>query len=207
MAKFTPFAVSALIALLARPAAAQIKQPGAHPKYSLELEPHLTVEWDGGPAYFGRDGVGLGLRASIPLFHNGPIDSINDSMAISFGLDWVHFSYDRARACHDFRDFYCDHEFSANAFWLPVTLQWNFFVHKRIRVFGEVGLAIVHTNWSWARPCPPGSVEPVCEYRESDTDFVNFVFYPGARFMLSDSIGLTLRIGYPHLPAGASFLF
>ena len=92
-------------------------------------------------------------------------------------------------------------------FWLPVALQWNFFVHKRISVFGEAGLAIVHTNWSWARPCPPGSAAPVCEYRVSDTDFLNFVFYPGARFMLSDTVGLTLRIGYPHLTAGASFLF
>jgi hypothetical protein len=202
MAKFIQFVIPVLACLLSRPAAAQIKQPGSHPRYGFELEPHLTVEWDGGPSYYGREGVGLGLRASIPLFHNGPIDKINNNMAISFGLDWVHFSYDRARTCREFRDFYCD-DFDANAFWLPVTLQWNFFVHKRISVFGEVGLAIVHENYSWARPCAGG----FCEYRDSATHFPRFVFYPGARFMLSDSIGITVRLGYPHLTAGVSFLF
>jgi hypothetical protein len=207
MPKLLQSALLLLAIVLARPAAAQvIKQPGAHPRYGFELEPHLTVQWDGGgPAYFGGEGVGVGLRASIPLFHNGPIDTINNNMAITFGLDWVHFGYDRNRACRDFSGFYCDGDFSANSFWLPVALQWNFFVHKRISVFGEVGLAIVHDNWAWARPC--NSVTGYCEYRESDTSLVNFVFYPGARFMLSEGIGLTVRVGYPHLTAGVSFLF
>jgi hypothetical protein len=86
-----------------------------------------------------------------------------------------------------------------------VALQWNFYVHPRISVFGEVGLAIVHERWVWARPCnnPAG----FCEYRESDTSLMNFVFYPGARFMVSDSIGITARLGFPHLTVGASFLF
>lgn len=207
MPKLSYLAIPALCCAFARPAAAQIKQPGSHTRYSFELEPHLTVEWAGGPDYFGDEGVGLGLRASIPLFHNGPIDSINNNMAITFGVDWVHFGYDRGRACRDFRGIYCDQDFSANAFWLPVGLQWNFFVHKRISVFGEVGLAIVHENWAWSRPCGPGAGAPFCEYRESDTRLLNMVFYPGARFMLSDNIGLTLRLGYPHLTAGASFLF
>jgi hypothetical protein len=208
MPKISHLLLPLLVCVLPRLAAAQvIKQPGAHPHYSFELEPHLTVQWDGGgPAYFGREGVGLGLRASIPLFHNGPIDTINNNMAITFGLDWVHFGYDRARACRDIRDFYCDGDYSANAFWLPVALQWNFFVHKRISVFGEVGLAILHETWSWARPCA-GTPNGFCDYRDSDTSLVNFVFYPGARFMVSDTIGFTVRLGYPHLTLGASFLF
>lgn len=206
MPKFSLLLLPLLLCALARPAAAQVKQPGAHTRYSFELEPHLTVQWEGGgPAYFGNEGLGLGLRASIPLFHNGPISTINNNMAITFGLDWVHFGYDRSRACREFTGFYCDRDFSANAFWLPVALQWNFYVHPSISVFGEVGLAIVHENWAWARPCnnPAG----FCEFRESDTSLVNFVFYPGARFMLSDTIGITVRIGFPHLTAGVSFLF
>jgi hypothetical protein len=206
MSKLLQSAILLLAIVLARPAAAQVKQPGAHPRYSFELEPHLTVQWDGGgPAYFGGEGVGVGLRGSIPLFHNGPIDTINNNMAITFGLDWVHFGYDRVRACRDFNNFYCDGDYSANSFWLPVALQWNFFVHKRISVFGEVGMALVHENWSWARAC--NSPTGYCDYRASDTSLLNFVFYPGARFMLSDTIGITLRIGYPHLTAGVSFLF
>jgi hypothetical protein len=188
----------------AAPAAAQIKQPGAHPDYAVELEPHLTFEWDEGPAYYGGSGVGLGFRASIPLFKNGPIPRINNNMAITFGLDWVHFAYDQSVACARFRGDFCrDWGFSANAFWLPVALQWNFFVHPRISVFGEVGLAIVHERWSWANPCGGGGL---CQYTDSGTRFPFLVFYPGARFMLSDRIGLTARVGYPHVTFGASFL-
>ncbi|MGC4094411.1 MAG: outer membrane beta-barrel protein [Polyangiaceae bacterium] len=189
-------------------AQAQIKQPGQHPHYAFELEPHFTFQWDHGPDYYGSEGVGLGLRASIPLFHNGPIPSINNNMAITFGLDWVHFGYDRNAACVRFRGGFCNNnwDFSANALWFPVALQWNFFVHKSISVFGEVGLAFAHTRYSWAQPCPQ-SPNGLCEYRDSSTRFPYFVFYPGARFMLSDSIGITVRVGYPHLTAGASFLF
>jgi hypothetical protein len=199
--------LSPLLALFfAAPAFAQIKQPGAHPHYGFELEPHLTFQWDHGPAYYGSEGVGLGLRAAIPLFHNGPIPKINNNMAISFGLDWVHFGYDRGAACRRYRGGFCDDwDFTANAFWFPVTLQWNFFVHKSISVFGEVGLAFVHTRYSWAEPC--GSPNGLCEVSDSSTRFPYFVFYPGARFMLSDTIGITVRVGYPHLTAGVSFLF
>ena len=44
--------------LLAGSAEAQIKNPGAHPRYSLELDPHLTLQHDRGP--FTDEGVGLG---------------------------------------------------------------------------------------------------------------------------------------------------
>jgi hypothetical protein len=206
MAKIPLVALSVAICLVAPPALAQIKEPGAHPHYFLELEPHFTVEWDGGPDYFGQDGIGLGARASIPLFHNGPISSINNSMAITFGFDWVHFGYDQARACRDFRGTFCaEGDFSASALWVPVALQWNFFVHPSISVFGELGLALLHERWSWARPCP-GMPGPVCTYNESDTHFARLVFYPGARFMVSERIGITVRVGYPHLTAGVSFL-
>ena len=206
MPKIPLVALLALVGLVTRPGQAQIKEPGAHPHYAVELEPHLTLAWDDGPAHFGNEGLGLGVRASIPLFHNGPITSINNSMAITFGLDWVHFGYDQARACRDFRGAFCDQQnFSANAFWVPVALQWNFFVHPSISVFGELGLAILHERWSWARPCP-GMAGPICTYQESDTHFAHLVFFPGARFMLSERIGITVRVGYPHVTAGVSFL-
>src|SRR5205814_2106864 len=75
-------------ALLARPASAQIKQPGAHPKYAVELEPHFAVQW----AYtvWDNTGIGVGLRASIPVIQNGPITTINNNLAIGFGFDWAH---------------------------------------------------------------------------------------------------------------------
>jgi len=197
----------ALAVLMTRPAHAQIKEPGAHTHYSVELEPHLTFGWAGAPVHYAAEGFGLGLRASIPLFHNGPVTSINNNMAITFGVDWLHFGYDHRVACHDFPGPECDgHDFYANAFWLPVALQWNFFVHRRISVFGELGLAIVHERYSWARACP-GAPGTFCDYTGTDTDFAEFIFYPGARFMVSDNVGFTVRVGFPHITLGASFLF
>jgi hypothetical protein len=207
MAKLYAVTVPIALVLLAAPAFAQIKEPGAHPAYGVELEPHLVLGWDRGPHHFADDGVGVGLRASIPFLRNGPISSINNNMALTFGLDWVHFGYDRAAACRDYRGAFCDdQDFSANAFWLPVAVQWNFFVHPRISVFGELGLALVHERWSWARPCP-GMPGPLCEYHDTHTDFAELVFYAGARFMLSDNFGFTLRLGFPQVTLGASFLF
>lgn len=196
----------ALFALLLAPSAlAQIKEPGAHPHYGVELEPHLTLGWAGAPPHFAGDGVGFGLRASIPLIQNGPISSINDSLAITFGLDWLHFAYDRDYGCRDLPGPTCDdYGYSADAFWVPVAVQWNFFVHRRISVFGELGLAVAHERWSWARPCP-GGPGAFCDYHDSHTSFAELVFYPGARFMLSDNFGLTVRVGFPHVTLGASF--
>ena len=195
------------VSLLAHPALAQVKEPGAHPHYSVELEPHFVFGWAGAPHHFSDDGVGIGLRASIPLFHNGPITSINDNMAITFGIDWLHFGYDYDEWCHDYPGPGCDNrDFSANAFWLPVAVQWNFFVHRRISVFGELGLAIAHERWSYARPCPDDH-NVLCDYSDTHTDFAELVFYPGARFMLSDNFGFTVRLGFPHVTLGVSFLF
>jgi len=192
------------VLMLAAPAPAQIKEPGAHPQYAVEIEPHLTLGWTDAPHHFAGDGVGLGLRASIPLMHNGPIPSINNSLAITFGLDWLRFGYDHGYGCRDLPGPACDdYDYSADAFWVPVAVQWNFFVHRRISVFGELGLAVAHERWSWARPCPdaPGAF---CSYRDSHTSFAELVFYPGARFMISDRFGLTVRIGFPHVTLGAS---
>jgi len=36
--------------------------------------------------------------------------------------------------------------------------------------------------------------------------FVDPLFFVGPRFILTDSFGITLRIGWPYLSVGASFL-
>ena len=68
--RFTQTCVA--LALLSAPAmaSAQIKQPGAHQRYSVELEPHLVVQWSESCA---SDGFGPGFRATIPFLDNGPI--------------------------------------------------------------------------------------------------------------------------------------
>jgi hypothetical protein len=96
-----------------------IKRPGAHNRYSVELEPHLSL-------YYGdwsnRVEGGPGVRVAIPFMHNGPIDTINNNIGISFGADTY---------------------FPGGAFVMriPVAFQWNFYFTDIISVLGEVGLS------------------------------------------------------------------
>jgi len=93
-------------------------RPGAHPSYSVELEPHGIIQWDVEPS--NHTGFGLGLRASIPVVKSGPITTVNNSLAIAFGFDWAH-----AGSCHVGRVNYDD--CSVDNFEVPVVVQWNFF--------------------------------------------------------------------------------
>lgn len=208
----TAVGAGALVWLVgASPAGAQIKRPGSHPKYSVELEPHLLFHHAGYGWYGDDDGWGPGVRLSIPIIEDGPIKKINNSMAIGFGLDWAHFSgncwgYYWGRPRPDPRDpnyYYWGQDCSANEIWAPVVLQWNFFLTELISVFGEPGLAIVRRSWEYYAPCPAGW----CKDTDSDTDLKPLVMFAGVRFHFSDSIGLTLRLGWPYVSAGASFFF
>lgn len=165
-----------------------IKRPGQHAQYDFELEPHGIWSW----AWPGH-GPGLGVRANIPLFHNGPIDTINNNMAIGFGLDvawWTHGSRTRRfgdRCWDDWGTDRCD----GTTIWIPVVLQWNFYLTEIISVFGEPGAAMRYVSW------------------EYDDDFHPFVpvFAGGARFQFGERVGLTVRLGYPYSSVGANILF
>src|SRR5262245_23691140 len=120
----------AMALLLAGSASAQIKNPGAHENYAAELEPHLVVQWAEEPAW-DDEGFGVGFRASIPLVDNGPVTTINNNMAIGFGLDWAHFD----DPCNVVNLNLDDDACSANDFWVPVVVQWNFFFSDLISAF------------------------------------------------------------------------
>lgn len=196
----------AVLATLFFPAASQaqaiIKQPGNHANYTLEIEPHLAFQW---ASRFGSgDGFGGGARVNIPFMHNGPIPSINNNMGISFGLDitfgdggpgWCYNRYDR----NLWRD-----DCSVTEVWLPVAMQWNFYLTKVISVFGEPGFAIAHRRWDYDWYCN-GNTGAYCDQHRSDTD-LEFIFAGGGRFMFSDKIGATVRIGFPMITAGINFL-
>jgi hypothetical protein len=116
----------------ARAEQAIIKRPGDHPRYVLEIEPHMIVGW----RELG-DGPGAGVRATIPIVHNGFVSSINNSVGIGFGFD-----VDPLR--------HADH------FAVPIVMQWNFWLSTHWSVFGEPGVAIQlgegrDKNWP-ARP-------------------------------------------------------
>jgi hypothetical protein len=195
--------IAALISglLLTGSAAAQIKVPGAHPRYSLELDPHLTLQHDRGP--FTDEGVGLGLRATVPLFHNGPVPSINNNMGISFGADYVFFGDDDDCRYLGRRNDYLDRDCGGSALWIPVTAQWNFFFTPVVSVFAEPGLALEYTTAHWEFDCGNGNI---CEADDDDLDVVEFVMFVGGRFLFSNNVGMTVRLGSPYVSVGATFL-
>jgi hypothetical protein len=182
------FAFAILVTgIVASPARADdtVKHPGDHPKYVVEAEPHLLLGWDD---VYASDGFGVGGRFSIPIVDNGFVPSINNSVAIGFGLDLLHYD-----SC------WYNAPCSANYIHIPVVMQWNFFVAQHWSVFGEPGLVIYH---GFFEDCPasfgrcPGaprvtSIEPA--------------LYLGGRYHFNDRMSLTMRVGFPSISIGLSF--
>lgn len=188
-AAFVACVVTALAVMVFLPRTAHaddtIKHPGDHPMYSVEAEPHVLLGWDN---VYAAGGYGLGARFSIPVVKNGFVQSINNSVAVSFGLDITHYD-----GC-TFAGLGC----SATYFYFPVAMQWNFFVAQRWSVFGEPGLAIYH---GFVDDCPAGA-------NNCNRPHVNGVIpalWVGGRYHISESVSLTLRIGWPAFTFGVSF--
>jgi hypothetical protein len=177
-----------------------IKHPGDHPDYAVEIEPHGLWSWTHYD-YAPNDGFGLGARFSIPIVKNGFVPSINNSVAIGFGLDWLHYSgascyyYNGGHngACYDVGD--------ANYLFFPIVMQWNFFVAKQWSVFGEPGLVIYHGFFDYCAGAPAGF-----NCGNPTSTGVDFAFYLGGRYHVSDHVALVLRIGYPTFSFGVSFM-
>jgi hypothetical protein len=168
-----------------------IKNPGDHPRYVLEAEPHVVLGFIEPPGYASGTGFGLGFRGSIPIVRNGFVPSINNSVAIGFGIDFVR--YGRGDFCRDggpLPD--CDRVRidSFNEFYFPVVLQWNFFLSRNWSVFAEPGIGLNYHGWDGPRAL---DVDP-------------FLFFLGGRYHFTEKITLTMRIGYPAFSVGASFL-
>lgn len=187
-------AILVLLSLLAPAAQAQstIKRPGDRSAYFFEAEPHLNIGLFDPPGFGAGTGWGAGFRGSIELVKNGFIPKLNNSVAIGFGLDYLHYDGWRGPRCDRFETApsgvpVCvrTSNHGAGYFFIPVVMQWNFWLHKRWSVFGEPGVAIYH---------------------QDGLHFSPFVFYAGGRFHFTDNIALTMRIGYPTISLGVSFL-
>ena len=153
--------------LCASPARADesiIKSPGDHPSYRFEAEPHGLLGF-GGPFERGRGDLGAGFRGTIIIVDNGFVKSINNSVGIGFGGDIF---------------------FGRTTVFVPVVMQWNFWLTTHWSVFGEPGLGFAFN-----------------QFKGRDT------FHPvidlGGRYHFNDKISLTMRIGYPSISVGASF--
>ena len=170
-----------------------IDDPGEHPDYIFDAEPHLLLGVFKPPGPAAGTGLGVGFRGTIEIFDNGFVPSINNTVGIGFGVDWMR--YDRAdRACvNQAAGSNCrivQVEESVDYFWIPVVLQWNFWLSDNWSVFGEPGVALRVTNEG-----------------DSEVSFDPFNLWVGGRFHFSDAVALTMRIGYPTFSIGVSFLF
>lgn len=137
-----------------------IRTPGDHPPYIFEAEPHLLIGYSG--PFLENDNFGVGFRGTVNIA-DGFVPSINDSVGVTFGFDF---------ATHD-------------RFFVPIALQWNFWLSTHFSVFGEPGIG----------------------FGTSDGDQVVYpIFFGGGRFHVTDRIAITLRVGYPEASIGCSFL-
>ncbi len=142
-----------------------IKFPGRHPDYSFEAEPHFVFGFDPPGDRAGR-GYGPGFRGTVELIDNGFIRAINNTVGIGFGADCLCFDSGKTSV------------------WVPIVMQWNFWLTDSWSVFGEPGGGFYLGNATGARPA----------------------LYAGGRYHFSNTLALTLRLGYPAISAGVSFV-
>jgi hypothetical protein len=178
----TPLVALPIIAVLAcSPAFADdtIRTPGDHPNYHVDIEPHGVL----GGGFFGSGffGIGGGLRVSIPLCKNCFVSKINDNVAISFGADIAVYPFaDRASPWFLF---------------LPVALQWNFFVARQWSVGAEPGVT------PWFDVADNG----YCGGR-NNCWFIWPALSVVARYHFNEKVALTMRAGFPEFfNIGVSF--
>jgi len=183
-----PFAAALAVVSLAGIAEARdetIRQPGDHPDYKVDIEPHGVLGWsywDFG--YYGPFGFGGGARFSIPLCKNCFIPKINNNVAISFGADFVFYPFVPAGAP------------VPTYLYLPVAMQWNFFVAKKWSVGPEIGFTpafgVFYDYGTCNGPCHNWGIWPS--------------FWGVARYHFNDKVALTMRLGFPELfNIGVSF--
>ena len=168
--------------------------------YTVELEPHL-VFGSAPPGPGTGSGVGVGVRASIVVAPDGFLRDVDDSVAVGFGLDYGYYA---ARyALNGYRDQCLRFEpgpagtsvctdvtsngGSYSYVFIPVVMQWNFWLTEKFSAFGEPGLSLYHVGGQGFSLTP--------------------ALYVGGRVRLTDTIMLTARVGYPTFSIGASFLF
>lgn len=152
-----------------------IKRPGAHPNYVLDIEPHLLLGTRDG---FGGDNGywGPGVRGTLVLVDNGFVKSINNSVGLGVGLDYFNYRH-------------------GSAFFVPVVMQWNFWLSDGWSVFGEPGIGFFVGD--------SGSVKR----SRSDDRVLDPSIAIGGRYLFSNKLALTMRVGWPAASVGVSFLY
>jgi hypothetical protein len=181
-----------------------IRQPNAHPSYAVELEPHFVFGVFDPPGLPTGTGLGAGLRATVPILHNGFVPTINNSVGISFGADWVHYYGDELSVGYCARrvpgpggTLVCTEVGgpmggTSNYLYFPLAMQWNFWLTDNFSTFAEPGFAIYYEKARFASSGSAGAAP---------------VFALGGRWHFLRRAMLTFRVGYPVMSLGVSMLF
>lgn len=165
-----------------------IRQANDHPDYHIEIEPHGILawpDWYGGFGYYGFFGIGGGARFSVPICKNCFIPKINNNVAISFGADLAIFPFGPG--------------YAPSYLYLPVAIQWNFFVSHKWSIGPEVGFTpVIGVFYDYGACDRAGAF---CH---------NWYFAPSfwavGRYQFNDHVSLTMRVGYPEFfNVGVSF--
>ena len=160
-----------------------------HPDYSIEIEAHGTVAaFD---AFFV--GLGGGMRLTIPVADNALVKSIDDEISLGIGLDIVRYgAYKPINTSSK-------PGLGVLAFYVPVSLQWNFWLGSRATFFLEPTLIYRYATYIDECNSAYGSA---CAERTK--------FLPsgaiGMRFRFANHIGMTLRAGWPMANLGLTWL-
>jgi len=167
--------------------------------YQLEIEPHILAGAEP-PGPGAGSALGFGARGSFVILPDGFIRNVNDSVAVSVGVDvgryygsWaiggyrdqcLHFEDGPAgtRVCTEVTS----NGGTYNYVYLPMVMQWNFWLTQHWSVFAEPGLAVYFAGTQGVGVIPSGFV--------------------GGRYLIANGIALTGRIGYPSVSLGLSFM-
>jgi hypothetical protein len=196
--RLLPALVAGALALTFRAHAARadelrINKPGAHPTYNVELEPHALLGFIDAPGPASGPGIGAGFRGTIKLVDNGFVPTINNSIGVGIGFDWVHFTQTMVCQNGAVGTACLQSDNDINVFFVPVVMQWNFWLSRNWSVFGEIG--------------PSLRIQDVAKLPgENRIAFDPLSGAVGGRWHFSETASLTLRAGYPSFSVGVSFL-
>ncbi len=138
-------------------------------------------DWYGGWG-FGWRPLGLGVRASLPLLHNGLLPDVNDSLGLEVGADLSFWAFSRWATFLD----------------IPVELKWSLYLVPKVAVFLKLGIALEMQfgQGCWGNTCYGSSF---------------FVPVPvaavGLAAQMTSKISLRLEFGYPWFKIGIGVPF
>lgn len=163
------------------------------------VEPHVALA-PYGPPGDGGSGLGVGARGTFVVAPDGLASTLDDSAAVSVGVDLVRYRLSGSFGYHcnrfetavDGQTQICVDADGAGAgtrtvLYAPVAFEWAVRVKPDLAVTAEVGLALA------VRSDGDAGVAPVVGV--------------GVRWRLSERLALAARIGYPVWTVGVALPF